>query len=132
MARRRFCLSAGLALLGMLLALLGVALVTSRHSSEQAGLDQRLATAANAKAALVGTELERARAMALVTARVPPFSELFANGDSLAARIAAVAGPFREINNALAYDYALYPTRFVELSSIEVGGRQRAQVLKGF
>lgn len=131
MERRRFWLPAALALIGMLLAILGVALVTSRSASDQARLDRGLATAADAKAALVLTELERARAMALVTARVPPFSELFAAGNSLAARIAAVAGPIREINNALEYDSQLYPSRFFELGYVDASGRERARVVNG-
>src|SRR5437660_7202339 len=114
------------ALAGLILAILGVALVISGRSAESGRLDRSLATTAGAKAALVGTELERARALALVTARIPPFSELYADGDSLAARIAAVAGPFREINNALAYDHQLYPSRFPEVGYVDVSGRERA------
>jgi diguanylate cyclase (GGDEF)-like protein len=119
------------ALAGVLLAVLGVALAVSRRSSEQARTDRELSTTAGAKAALVGTELERARALALVTARIPPFSELYADTDSLAARIAAVAGPFREINNALAYDHNLYPSRFVEVGYVDVSGQERARVVDG-
>src|SRR5438067_7389809 len=119
------------AVIGVLLALLGVALVTERRSSEQGRRDRTLATTSGAKAALVGTELERARALCLVTARIPPFSELYADSDSLASKIAAVAGPFREINNALDYDYQLYPSRFVEVGYVDVSGRERARVLDG-
>ena len=108
------------AVVGILLAVIGVALAVSRRSAEQARIDRELSTTAGAKAALVGTELERARALALVTSRIPPFSELYADGDSLAAQIAAVAGPFREINNALAYDHDLYPVRFVEVGYVDV------------
>jgi diguanylate cyclase (GGDEF)-like protein len=119
------------AVVGVLLAVLGVALAVNRRTSEQARIDRELSTTAGAKAALVGTELERARALALVTARIPPFSELYADGDSLAAKIAAVAGPFREINNALTYDHDLYPSRFVEVGYVDVSGRERARVVYG-
>lgn len=119
------------AVLSVALALLTVAMISGRRSTEQGRVDQMLSTTADAKAALVGTELERARALALVTARIPPFSELYADGGSLAARIAAVAGPFREINNALAYDHALYPARFVEVGYVDVSGQERARVVNG-
>src|SRR5919197_2411525 len=99
------------AVLGVLLAVLGAALVASRRSSEEARLDRTVATTAGEKAALVETELERVRALALITARVPPFSELYAEAGSQAAAIAAVAGPRREINNALMYLWRLYPDR---------------------
>jgi diguanylate cyclase (GGDEF)-like protein/putative nucleotidyltransferase with HDIG domain len=42
-----------------------------------------------------------------------------------------VAGPFREINNALQYDYELYPSRFVEVGYVDASGRERARVLRG-
>jgi GGDEF domain-containing protein len=119
------------AVVGVLLAVVGVALAVSRRSFEQARIDRELSTTAGAKAELVGTELERARALTLVTARIPPFSELYADGDSLAARIASVAGPFREINNALVYDQDLYSSRFVEAGYVDVSGRERARVLYG-
>lgn len=119
------------AILGVLLAILGVALISSWHSREEARLDRTLATVSGEKAALVATELDRAQELALVTARIPPFSELYAGSDSLAQKIAAVAGPFREINNALAYDYALYPSRFVEVGYVDVSGRERARILRG-
>jgi diguanylate cyclase (GGDEF)-like protein len=90
-----------------------------------------LATTAGEKAALVKTELERARALALVTARIPPFSELYADKGSLAARIASVAGPRREIDNALVYDWQLYPDRFVEAGYIDAHGRENARVVRG-
>ena len=117
--------------MGMLLALLGVALATNRRSSDLARLDGELATSADGRAALISTELERARAMALVTARIPSFSELFAGGHSLAARIAAVAGPIREINNALAYDDSIYPSKFAELGYVDGSGRERARIVGG-
>jgi diguanylate cyclase (GGDEF)-like protein/putative nucleotidyltransferase with HDIG domain len=131
MSRTRTRISLGCAIVGVLLAILGAVLVSSRQSTEEARLDSALTTTAGEKAALVGTELERVRALALVTARIPPFSELYANGDSLAARIAAVAGPFREINNALTYDHQLYPSRFVEVGYVDVAGRERARVVRG-
>src|SRR5437660_3585550 len=119
------------ALAGLILAILGVALVISGRSAESGRLDRSLATTSGEKAALVETELERARALALVTARIPPFSELYASSDSLAAKIAAVAGPFREINNALAYDHELYPGRFVEAGYVDIRGIERARGLRG-
>src|SRR3954468_9931940 len=97
------------AALGLLLAVLGTALVASRASTERAQLDRSLATAAGEKAALVDTELERVRALALVTSRIPPFAEFYADKGSQAAAIAAVAGPSREINEALTYLWQLYP-----------------------
>jgi diguanylate cyclase (GGDEF)-like protein len=116
---------------GVLLCLLGVALVVSRTSSEQARVDRALATTAGEKAALVDTELERARALALITARIPPFSEFYAAAGSQAARIAAVAGPGREINNALTYLRQLYPGRFVEVGYVDRGGAEDARVVRG-
>lgn len=125
----RFAFSCGL--LGLVLAVLGAALVTSRSSSESDRLQRTLATTAGEKAALVQTELERARALALVTARIPPFSEFYADDGSLAAKIAAVAGPRREINDALVYDWELYPDRFVEVGYVDRSGRENARVLRG-
>src|SRR5438093_6486073 len=95
--------SFALAVLGILLAVLGTALVVSRASTERAQLDRSLGIAAGEKAALVDTELQRIQALALVTSRIPPFSELYADEGSQAAQIAAVAGPGREINEALTY-----------------------------
>jgi diguanylate cyclase (GGDEF)-like protein len=118
-------------LLGVILAVVGAALVASRRSSESDRLQRTLATTAGEKAALVQTELERARALALVTARIPPFSEFYANKGSLAARIAAVAGPRREINDALLYDRQLYPDNFVEIGYVDRSGRENARVLRG-
>jgi diguanylate cyclase (GGDEF)-like protein len=119
------------AVLGVLLAVLGASLVASRRSSEQARLDRTLATTSGEKAALVDTELERLRALALVTARIPPFSEFYADAGSQAARIAAVAGPGREINNALKYLSQLYPDRFVETGYVDVSGPEDARVVRG-
>jgi hypothetical protein len=89
--------------LGVLVAMLGAGLIVSRQKTEQDALDRVLSTTASEKAALVDTELERLRALALLTARIPPFAELYAGEGSQAAKIAAVAGPGREINEALAY-----------------------------
>ena len=50
------------AVLGILLAVLGTAIVVSRASTERAVLDRSLATAAGEKAALVDTELQRVQA----------------------------------------------------------------------
>src|SRR3954447_26053267 len=119
------------AVLGVLLAVLGAALVASRRSNEDARLDRTLSTTAGEKAALVDTELERVRALALLTARVPPFEELYADAGSQAAAIAAVAGPTREINNALTYLWKLYPDRFVEAGYVDRGGAERARVVRG-
>ncbi|MFL5831600.1 MAG: diguanylate cyclase [Solirubrobacteraceae bacterium] len=119
------------AVIGVLLVVLAAVLVSSRLSDARSRLDRELVTTAGEKAALVDTELERVRALSLVTARIPPFSELYANSDSLAAKIAAVAGPTREINNALSYLFDLYPQRFVEVGYVDVSGRERARVLRG-
>src|SRR3954468_20505645 len=119
------------AALGLLLAVLGTALVASRASTERAQLDRSLATAAGEKAALVDTELERVRALALVTSRIPPFSEFYADEGSQAAAIAAVAGPGREINEALMYLWQLYPDRLVEAGYIDVDGAENARVVNG-
>src|SRR3954451_4103489 len=119
------------AALGVLLAVLGTAVVASRASTEQAQLDRNLATAAGEKAALVDTELERIRALALVTSRIPPFSEFYADKGSQAAAIAAVAGPDREINEALTYLWQLYPDRLVEAGYVDVAGRENARVVAG-
>ena len=119
------------AVLGVLLAVLGAALVASRRSSEQARVDRTLATTAGEKSALVDTELERVRALALITARIPPFEELYADAGSQAAAIAAVAGPGREINNALTYLWQLYPDRFVEAGYVDSRGAENARVVRG-
>jgi diguanylate cyclase (GGDEF)-like protein len=119
------------AALGVLLAVLGTAVVASRASTERAQLDRSLATAAGEKAALVDTELERVRALALVTSRIPPFSEFYADKGSQAAAIAAVAGPSREINEALTYLWQLYPDRLVEVGYVDVAGRENARVVNG-
>ena len=119
------------AALGVVLAVLGAALVATRRSSEQARVDRTLASTAGEKAALVDTELERVRALALVTARIPPFEELYADSGSQAARIAAVAGPGREINNALTYLWQLYPNRFVEIGYVDRSGAENARVVRG-
>src|SRR4051794_25181249 len=111
------------AALGVLLAVLGTPGVGSRASAERAQLDRGLVTAAGEKAALVDTELERVRALALVTSRIPPFSEFYADEGSQAAAIAAVAGPGREINEALTYLWQLYPDRLVEAGYVDAGGR---------
>jgi diguanylate cyclase (GGDEF)-like protein len=120
-----------LAALGVLLAVLGTAVAASRASTERAQLDRSLATAAGEKAALVDTELERMRALAQVTSRIPPFSELYADAGSQAAAIAAVAGPSREINNALTYLWQLYPDRIVEAGYVDVNGAENARVVNG-
>src|SRR5947209_19785410 len=114
--------SFALAVLGVLLAVLGTALVASRASTERAQLDRSLATSAGEKAALVDTELQRVQALALVTSRIPPFSEFYADEGSQAAEIAAVAGPGREINEALPYLSQLYPARLVEVGYLDVRG----------
>jgi diguanylate cyclase (GGDEF)-like protein/putative nucleotidyltransferase with HDIG domain len=130
-ASSRFAFASACAALGILLAVLGAALVASRRSTEQARLDRTLSTTAGEKAALVDTELERVRALALITARVPPFEELYADEGSQAAAIAAVAGPTREINNALSYLWRLYPDRFVEAGYVDRGGAENARVVRG-
>ncbi|HWH96221.1 MAG TPA: HD domain-containing phosphohydrolase [Baekduia sp.] len=118
-------------MLGVLLAVVGAALVTSRRFSEQARVDRMVATTSGEKAARVNTELERVRALALVTARIPPFAELYADAGSQAAAIAAVAGPGREINNALSYLWRLYPDRFVEVGYVDRRGAENARVVRG-
>jgi diguanylate cyclase (GGDEF)-like protein/putative nucleotidyltransferase with HDIG domain len=119
------------AVLGVVLAVLGAGLVASRRSSERGRLDHALDATAGEKAALVETELERLRALAVITAHVPPFTELYADSGSLAAKIAAVAGPFREINNALYYVYETSPERFVEVAYVDASGRENAAVVRG-
>src|SRR2546423_2773568 len=121
-------LSFALATLGVLLAVLGTAIVASRASTERAQLDRSLATTAGEKAALVDTELQRVQTLALVTARIPPFAEWYADQGSQAARIAAVAGPGREINEALTYLWQLYPDRLVEVGYVDVSGAGNARV----
>ncbi|PZS36487.1 MAG: hypothetical protein DLM59_01225, partial [Pseudonocardiales bacterium] len=123
--------SVALAVIGFLLAVLGTALVASRNSTDRAQLDRSLSTAAGEKAALVDTELQRIQALALVTARIPPFAELYADKGSQAAQIAAVAGPGREINEALAYLWKLYPDRLVEAGYVDVDGAEVARVVNG-
>jgi diguanylate cyclase (GGDEF)-like protein len=125
----RIALACGV--LGFVLMVLGATLIVSRRASERDGLDRTLQTTATAKAALVQTELERGRALALVTARIPPFTELYANKGSQAAAIAAVAGPAREINNALRYDWRLYPTRIVQAGYVDRRGPENARVVRG-
>src|SRR5438874_5703011 len=124
-------LSFALAALGVLLAVLGTAIVASRASTERAQLDRSLSTAAGEKAALIDTELQRVQALALVTSRIPPFSELYADEGSQAAAIAAVAGPGREINEALTYLWQLYPDRLVEVGYVDVDGAENARVVNG-
>jgi diguanylate cyclase (GGDEF)-like protein/putative nucleotidyltransferase with HDIG domain len=123
--------SFGAAALGVLLAVLGTALVVSRASTERAQLDRSLATSASEKAALVDAELQRIQTLALVTSRIPPFSELYADQGSQAAQIAAVAGPGREINEALTYLWQLYPDRLVEVGYVDVSGTENARVVNG-
>jgi diguanylate cyclase (GGDEF)-like protein len=118
-------------MLGFVLMVLGATLVASRRASERDGLDRTLQTTATEKAALVQTELERVRALALVTARIPPFTELYASKGSQAAAIAAVAGPAREINNALTYDWQLYPSRIVQAGYVDRHGPENARVVRG-
>ena len=120
-----------LAALGVLLAVLGTAVAASRASTERAQLDRSLAIAAGEKAALIDTELERVRALAQVTSRIPPFSEFYADAGSQAAAIAAVAGPSREINNALTYLWQLYPDQIVEAGYVDVNGAENARVVNG-
>jgi hypothetical protein len=79
----------------------------------------------------VDTELERVTALALVTARIPPFAELYADDGSQAAAIAAVAGPAREIDEALQYLWHLYPDRLVEAGYVDVSGAENARVVGG-
>src|SRR3954451_10817334 len=119
------------AALGLLLAVLGTALVASRASTDRAQLDRSLATAAGEKAALVDTEMQRIQALALVTSRIPPFSELYADEGSQASKIAGVAGPGREIKEALTYLWQLYPDRLVEIGYVDAGGREDARVVNG-
>src|SRR5439155_22820982 len=123
--------SFALAALGVLLAVLGTAIVASRASTERAQLDRSLSTAAGEKAALVDTELQRVQALALVTSRIPPFSELYADEGSQAAAFAAVAGPGREINEALTYLWQLYPDRLVETGYVDADGAENARVVNG-
>jgi hypothetical protein len=125
----RLALTCGM--LGLVLMVLGATLVASRRSSERDGQDRTLQTTATEKAALVQTELERGRALALVTARIPPFTELYASKGSQAAAIAAVAGPAREINNALTYDWQLYPSRIVQAGYVDRHGPENARVVRG-
>jgi hypothetical protein len=131
--RRAFFLRVAFAFtaLGLLLAMLGTALVASRASADRDQLDRSLATAAGEKAALVDTEVQRVQALALVTSRIPPFSELYADEGSQASRIAAVAGPGREINEALTYLWQLYPDRLVETGYVDISGRENARVVNG-
>src|SRR3954471_12966249 len=124
-------LAVACAVLGVLLAVLGASLVASRRSSEQARVDRTLATTAGEKSALVDTELERVRALALITARIPPFEEFYADEGSQAAAIAAVAGPGREINEALTYLWQLYPDRLVGVGYVGVRGAENVRVVNG-
>jgi diguanylate cyclase (GGDEF)-like protein len=119
------------AILGMLLTSAGVGLVVSRQNTERAALDRGLSTTAVEKSALIDTELERVRALALLTARIPPFAELFADKGSQAAAIAAVAGPEREVNEALAYLWTLYPERIVAAGYVDVHGVELSRIVRG-
>jgi diguanylate cyclase (GGDEF)-like protein len=119
------------AVLGMLLSSAGVGLVVSRQKTEQGALDRGLSTTAAEKAALIDTELERVRALALLTARIPPFAELYADAGSQAAAIAAVAGPGREVNEALAFLWTLYPKRIVAAGYVDAGGAENSRMVRG-
>jgi len=123
--------SFGAAALGVLLTVLGTALVVSRASNERSQVDRSVASSAAENAALIDAELQRIQALALVTSRIPPFSELYADKGSQAAQIAAVAGPHREINDALRYLWRLYPDRLVEVSYVDVDGSENARVVNG-
>jgi diguanylate cyclase (GGDEF)-like protein len=123
--------SVSCAVLGVLLAMLGAGLVVSRQNAEQDAQDRGLAATSSEKAALIATELERIRALALLTARIPPFAELYADEGSQAAAIAAVAGPGREINEALAYLWTLYPGRIVAAGYVDTSGAENARIVRG-
>jgi diguanylate cyclase (GGDEF)-like protein/PAS domain S-box-containing protein len=115
----------------LVLAVCDAAFLTSQITTEQARLDQALTTGAGEKAALVEAELGRAQSQALLTARIPPFSELYADEGSHAAEIAAVAGPAREINEALSYLWELNQGRLVESGYVDASGRENARIVRG-
>jgi signal transduction histidine kinase len=126
-----FRISAACAALGLVLAVLGAALVSSHRTTRLQGLDRTLDSTAGEKAALVGTELERAQALGLVTARIPAFSELYADEGSGATGIDGVAQSSLEINEALQYVWYLYPDKFVEAGYVDMSGVEDARVVGG-
>lgn len=126
-----FFFAVATAILGVVLAVIGAGSLASRQSDASGDLDRQLTTSASEKAAEVATELERARALALLTARIPPFGEFYADAGTQAARIAAVAGPRREITEALTYLWQLYPDRVVEAGYVDLDGSEIARVVRG-
>jgi diguanylate cyclase (GGDEF)-like protein len=120
------------AVVGALTTAAGVGLAWTHAVQARAALDRSMTMTAGEKAVLVSTELERVSALAKLTARIPPFSELYADEGSLAAAIAAVAGPAREVDEALSYLCALYPDRIVEAGYVDISGRENARIVRGW
>jgi diguanylate cyclase (GGDEF)-like protein/putative nucleotidyltransferase with HDIG domain len=69
--------------------------------------------------------------LGLLMARMPSFSELYADDGSRAAAIAAVSEPQREIGEALELLWQLYPDRLVEAGYVDVSGAENARVVGG-
>jgi diguanylate cyclase (GGDEF)-like protein len=106
--------------------------VMAGRARESAALDHQLAGDVAEQADLVSAYFERARAVNLLLAQNPAFSDFYSTPGSTAAKIAAGGPLLTRVNTALAYLQTLYPDRIGEACFIDPGGREVARVTHGF
>ncbi len=106
--------------------------VLAGRARESAALDHELTGEVAQQADVVSAYFERARAINLLLAQNPAFSDFYAAPGSTGEKIAAGGPEVQRVNTALAYLQTLYPDRIGEACFIDAGGPEVARVTHGF
>jgi diguanylate cyclase (GGDEF)-like protein len=106
--------------------------VLAGRARESAALDHELAAEVAQQADMVSAYFERARAIDLLLAQNPAFTDFYTAPGALQAKIAGGGPLLTRVNTALAYLQTLYPDRIGEACFIDGDGREIARVTHGF
>jgi diguanylate cyclase (GGDEF)-like protein len=107
------------------------ALAALDTTNSREGLDRSLRHEAAQQQAALDAYFERARAVALLTAHNPSFSEFYSRGGSRRARIVAGGRQIADARAALVYVERLYPQSIGEVCFIDRSGAENARSVRG-
>jgi signal transduction histidine kinase len=111
------------------LAVGAIVIQRGSHAEKSETLDRALRADAQAGSADLAAYFDRARAVALLTAANPVFSDFYTLPGSQRAKIRAQGRPVQRVNGALAYLHELYPLALGEACFIDRAGFENARVV---
>jgi signal transduction histidine kinase len=113
------------------LAVGAIVIQRASHAEHSETLDRALRADAQAGSADLAAYFDRARAVALLTAANPVFSDFYTLPGTQRAKIRAQGRPVQDVNGALAYLQELYPLSLGEACFIDRAGFENARVVRG-